>query len=79
MSPSCVTSILNTEIFYKGNTPEKSIIEYQMNVHSFGNGPSPAVASRVTDLKSQHPSTARRSLVKQPQGSSTVTSMWMTA
>ena len=29
---------------YEGNTPEKSI-EYQMNVHLFGNGPSTAVAS----------------------------------
>ena len=27
------------------NTPEKSIIEYQMNVNLFGNRPSPAVAS----------------------------------
>ena len=32
-------------LWYEGNTPEKSIIEYQMNVHLFGNGPSPAVAS----------------------------------
>ena len=32
-------------LWYEGNTPEKSIIEYQMNVHLFGNGPSPAVAT----------------------------------
>ena len=32
-------------LWYEGNTPEKSIIGYQTNVHLFGNGPSPAVAS----------------------------------
>ena len=32
-------------LWYEGNTPEKYIIEYQMNVNLFGNGPSPAVAS----------------------------------
>ena len=32
-------------LWYEGNTPEKSIIEYQMNFNLFGNRPSPAVAS----------------------------------
>ena len=30
---------------FKGNDPSKPIIKYQMNVHLFGNGPSPAVAT----------------------------------
>ena len=32
-------------LWYKDNTPGKRIMEYQMNVHLFGNGPSPAVAT----------------------------------
>ena len=31
-------------LWYEDNTPSKQIMEYQMNVHLFGNGPSPAVA-----------------------------------
>ena len=30
---------------FEGNDPSKPIIEYRMNVHLFGNGPSPAVAT----------------------------------
>ena len=30
---------------FEGNDPSKPIIEYGMNVHLFGNGPSPAVAT----------------------------------
>lgn len=30
---------------FEGNDPEKAVIEYHMNVHLFGNGPSPAVAT----------------------------------
>ena len=32
-------------LWFEGNTAEKPIIEYRMNVHLFGNGPSPAVAT----------------------------------
>ena len=32
-------------LWYEDNTPGKRIMEYQMNVHLFGNGPSPAVAT----------------------------------
>ena len=32
-------------LWYEDNTPGKRIIEYRMNVHLFGNGPSPAVAT----------------------------------
>ena len=32
-------------LWFKGNYPSKPIIKYQMNVHLFGNGPSPAVAT----------------------------------
>ena len=32
-------------LWYKDNTPGKPIVEYRMNVHLFGNGPSPAVAT----------------------------------
>ena len=32
-------------LWYEDNTPGKQIIEYRMNVHLFGNGPSPAVAT----------------------------------
>ena len=31
--------------WFEGNDPSKLIIEYRMNVHLFGNGPSPAVAT----------------------------------
>ena len=31
--------------WYEKNTPGQRIIEYRMNVHIFGNGPSPAVAT----------------------------------
>ena len=32
-------------LWFEGNTPGKPVIEYRMNVHLFGNGPSPAVAT----------------------------------
>ena len=32
-------------LWYEDNTPGKRIVEYRMNVHLFGNGPSPAVAT----------------------------------
>ena len=32
-------------LWFEGNDPSKLIIEYRMNVHLFGNGPSPAVAT----------------------------------
>ena len=32
-------------LWYENNTPGRRIIEYRMNVHLFGNGPSPAVAA----------------------------------
>ena len=32
-------------LWYKDNDPQKQVIEYRMNVHLFGNGPSPAVAT----------------------------------
>ena len=32
-------------LWFEGNDPSKPIIKYQMNVHLFGNGPSPAVAT----------------------------------
>ena len=32
-------------LWFEGNDPSKPIIEYRMNVHLFGNGPSPAVAT----------------------------------
>ena len=32
-------------LWYEDNTPGKQIVEYRMNVHLFGNGPSPAVAT----------------------------------
>ena len=32
-------------LWYEANTPGKRIMKYRMNVHLFGNGPSPAVAS----------------------------------
>ena len=32
-------------LWYENNTPGQRIIEYRMNVHLFGNGPSPAVAT----------------------------------
>ncbi|XP_074634093.1 uncharacterized protein LOC141892648 [Acropora palmata] len=32
-------------LWFEGNTAGKPIIEYRMNVHLFGNGPSPAVAT----------------------------------
>jgi len=32
-------------LWYEDNDPEKGICEYRMNVHLFGNGPSPAVAT----------------------------------
>ncbi len=31
-------------LWYEYNDPEKSIIEYRMKIHIFGNSPSPAVA-----------------------------------
>ena len=32
-------------LWFQGNNPSKPIVEYRMNVHLFGNGPSPAVAT----------------------------------
>ena len=32
-------------LWFEGNDPSKPIVEYRMNVHLFGNGPSPAVAT----------------------------------
>ena len=32
-------------LWFEGNTPGKPLIEYRMNVHLFGNGPSPAIAT----------------------------------
>ena len=32
-------------LWFEGNDPSKHITEYRMNVHLFGNGPSPAVAT----------------------------------
>ena len=32
-------------MWFKDNDPQNSIVEYRMNVHIFGNGPSPAVAT----------------------------------
>ena len=32
-------------LWFEGNDPSKPITEYRMNVHLFGNGPSPAVAT----------------------------------
>lgn len=32
-------------LWYRDNDPQKQVIEYRMNVHLFGNGPSPAVAT----------------------------------
>ena len=32
-------------LWFKDNTPGEPIVEYRMNVHLFGNGPSPAVAT----------------------------------
>ena len=32
-------------LWFKGNNPSKPIVEYRMNVHLFGNGPSPTVAT----------------------------------
>ncbi|CAB3987192.1 Hypothetical predicted protein [Paramuricea clavata] len=32
-------------LWYKDNDPQKQVIEYRMNVHLFGNRPSPAVAT----------------------------------
>ena len=32
-------------LWFEGDDPSKLIIEYRMNVHLFGNGPSPAVAT----------------------------------
>ena len=32
-------------LWFEGNDLSKPIIEYRMNVHLFGNGPSPAVAT----------------------------------
>ena len=32
-------------LWFEGNNPSKPIVEYRMNVHLFGNGPSPAVAT----------------------------------
>ena len=32
-------------LWYEDKTPSERIVEYQMNVHLFGNGPSPAVAT----------------------------------
>lgn len=32
-------------LWFQNNTPGKPIVEYRMNVHLFGNGPSPAVAT----------------------------------
>ena len=32
-------------LWFQDNTPGKPIVEYRMNVHLFGNGPSPAVAT----------------------------------
>ena len=32
-------------LWYEDNTPGKRIVEYRMNVHLFGHGPSPAVAT----------------------------------
>ncbi len=31
-------------LWYEYNDPEKSIIDYRMKIHIFGNSPSPAVA-----------------------------------
>ena len=32
-------------LWYEDNDPQRRAIEYRMNVHLFGNGPSPAVAT----------------------------------
>ena len=32
-------------LWFEGNNPSMPIVEYRMNVHLFGNGPSPAVAT----------------------------------
>ena len=32
-------------LWFQNNDPQKPVIEYRMNVHLFGNGPSPAVAT----------------------------------
>jgi hypothetical protein len=32
-------------LWYEDNDPQKRVVEYRMNVHLFGNGPSPAVAT----------------------------------
>ena len=32
-------------LWFEGNDPSKPIIEYRMNIHLFGNGPSPAVTT----------------------------------
>ena len=32
-------------LWFQDNDPKKAVIEYRMNVHLFGNGPNPAVAT----------------------------------
>ena len=32
-------------LWFEGNNPSKPILEYRINMHLFGNGPSPAVAT----------------------------------
>ena len=40
-----VISAIKRILWHEDNIPGKQIIEYRMNVHLFGNGPSPAVAT----------------------------------
>ena len=61
-------------LWYEDNTPGKRIMEYQMNVHLLGNGPSPAVTT--FGLRKL---TARKSLKKMEPNLCTVTSMLTTA
>ena len=49
----------------EGNNPSKPIVEYRMNVHLFGNGPNPAVATyglrrTASDGKEEYGEEAKR-------------------
>ena len=52
-------------LWFEGNNPSKPIVEYRMNVHLFGNGPSAAVATyglcrKALDGKEEYGEKAKR-------------------
>ena len=52
-------------LWFEGNNPSKPIVEYRMNMHLFGNGPSPAVTTyglrrTVLDSEEEYGEEAKR-------------------